>query len=96
MSCNHGHSSYPEFNYTSGAKWSKNLTKDRLGTFNGGHYSDVNLGAVLFTHRIDNAEHVKLKVYVSRTSRLMVWSFWAEKYVLHVQMERTWVDETDV
>ena len=64
MSCNHGSSSYPEFNYSAGAKWSKNLTKDRLGTFNGGHYSDVNLGAVLFTHRIDNAEHVKLKVYV--------------------------------
>jgi len=64
MSCNHGSSSYPELNYSAGAKWSKNLTKDRLGTFNGGHYSDVNLGAVLFTHRIDNAEHVKLKVYV--------------------------------
>ena len=72
MSCNHRPSSYPELNYTSGAKWSKNLTKDRLGTFNGGHYSDVNLSAVLFTHRIDNAEHVKLKVYVLCISRVKV------------------------
>lgn len=55
-------SSYPEINYGSGEKWIKNLTKDRLGTFNGGHYSDVNLSSVLFTHRVDNAEHVKLKV----------------------------------
>jgi alpha-mannosidase len=61
---NHGHG-YPELNVGAGAKWIKNLTQDRLGSFNGGHYSDVNLASVLFTHRIDNAEHVKLKVYVS-------------------------------
>ncbi|KAF8147681.1 hypothetical protein B0H34DRAFT_279175 [Crassisporium funariophilum] len=63
MACNHGHSSYPELNHTAGAKWIKNLTKDRLGTFNGGHYSDLNLSSVLFTHRLDNAEHVKLRVW---------------------------------
>ncbi|KAJ3503870.1 hypothetical protein NLJ89_g8237 [Agrocybe chaxingu] len=65
MACNHGSSSssYPELNYGAGAKWIKNLTKDRLGNFNGGHYSDINLGSVLFTHRIDNTEHVQLKVW---------------------------------
>ncbi|KAF9558502.1 glycoside hydrolase family 38 protein [Agrocybe pediades] len=63
MACNHGHKSYPELNYSAGPKWIKNLTKDRLGTFNGGHYADVNLASVLFTHRIDNSDHVKLKVW---------------------------------
>ncbi|TFK38533.1 glycoside hydrolase family 38 protein [Crucibulum laeve] len=65
MSCSHGHAtnSYPELNYSAGAKWIKNLTKDRLGTFNGGHYSDVNLSSVLFTHRVDNSENIKLKVW---------------------------------
>lgn len=65
MSCHHGTPrtvNYPEFNDSAGAKWIKNLTKDRLGNFNGGHYSDVNLSSILFTHRIDNAEHVKLQV----------------------------------
>ncbi|KAF8182889.1 alpha-mannosidase [Pholiota molesta] len=50
-------------NSSPGAKWIKNLTKDRLGGFNGGHYNDVNLGSVLFTHRLDNPENVKLKVW---------------------------------
>ncbi|KAK7035350.1 Glycoside hydrolase, 38 vacuolar alpha mannosidase [Paramarasmius palmivorus] len=67
MSCHHNHSaqqdSYPELNYAPGAKWIKNLTRDRLNNFNGGHYADVNLASVLFTHRIDNAEHVKLQVW---------------------------------
>ncbi|KAI0776540.1 glycosyl hydrolases family 38 N-terminal domain-containing protein [Trametes elegans] len=54
---------YPKLNYGPGAKWIKHLTKDRLGTFNGGHFSDVNLSSVLYTHRIDNAEHVKLEVW---------------------------------
>ncbi|KAF8991681.1 glycoside hydrolase family 38 protein [Cyathus striatus] len=65
MSCSHQPppSSYPELNFSAGAKWIKNLSKDRLGTFNGGHYSDVNLSSVLFIHRLDNAEHVKLKVW---------------------------------
>ena len=62
MACNRGHGSYPELNYGSGAKWIKNLTKDRLGGFNGGRYSDFNLASVLYTHRLDNEEHVKLKV----------------------------------
>ena len=53
---------YPELNYGSGTKWIKNLTKDRLGGFNGGRYSDLNLSSVLFTQRLDNPEYVKLKV----------------------------------
>ncbi|KAF9529896.1 glycoside hydrolase family 38 protein [Crepidotus variabilis] len=59
----HSHGSYPQQNYTPGAKWVKSLTRDRLGQFTGGHYSDLNLSSVLFTHRVDNAEHVKLKVW---------------------------------
>jgi alpha-mannosidase len=68
MSC-HGCSSdasrppYPLLNYTPGAKWVKSLTKSRLGNFSGGHFADVNLSSILFTHRIDNPEHVKLQVW---------------------------------
>ena len=29
----------------------------------GGHFSDVNLSTVLFTHRLDGPEHVKLQVW---------------------------------
>ncbi|KAJ3983926.1 glycosyl hydrolases family 38 N-terminal domain-containing protein [Lentinula detonsa] len=54
---------YSELNYNPGAKWIKGLTQNRLGTFLGGHFSDVNLSSVLFTHRLDNAEHVKLEVW---------------------------------
>ncbi|KAF8900480.1 glycoside hydrolase family 38 protein [Gymnopilus junonius] len=56
-------SSYPQTNFSAGAKWSKNLTKDRLNNFNGGHFSDVNLSSVLFTHRVDSSEYVKLRVW---------------------------------
>ena len=66
----HGHphhpaesSNYPKENYGPGAKWIKHLTQNRLGTFNGGHFSDVNLSSVLFEHRIDNKEHVRLEVW---------------------------------
>ena len=66
----HGHphppaesSNYPKENSGPGAKWIKHLTQNRLGTFNGGHFSDVNLSSVLYTHRIDNEEHVKLEVW---------------------------------
>ena len=62
MASHDGHGSYPELNYGSGAKWIKSLTKDRLGGFNGGRYSDLNLSSVLFTQRVDNPEYVKLKV----------------------------------
>jgi alpha-mannosidase len=55
--------SYPELNPGSGAKWVKSLTKNRLSTFNGGHFSDVNLSSVLFTHRLDGAEFVELQVW---------------------------------
>ena len=54
---------YPVLNLSPGAKWTKGLTRRRLDHFNGGHFSDVNLSSVLFTHRIDNAEHVKLQVW---------------------------------
>jgi hypothetical protein len=55
--------SYPELNSGSGAKWVKNLTQNRLSTFSGGHFSDVNLSSVLFTHRLDSSEFVKLQVW---------------------------------
>lgn len=54
---------YPNLNYGPGAKWIKNLTKNRLSTFTGGHFSDVNLSSMLFTHRLDDAHHVKLEVW---------------------------------
>lgn len=55
--------SYPELNSGSGAKWIKHLTKDRLNSFTGGHFSDVNLSHVLFTHRLDGPEYIKLQVW---------------------------------
>jgi hypothetical protein len=93
MACNHNHSSsgYPALNSSPGAKWIKNLTKDRLGGFNGGHYNDVNLGSVLFTHRLDNPENVKLKVYVGWTVACC-WKSW----LMGVQMERAWSHEAYV
>ena len=75
MACHHGHShspappqagasaSYPKENHGPGAKWIKHLTQNRLGTFNGGHFSDVNLSSVMFTHRLDNEDHVRLEVW---------------------------------
>jgi alpha-mannosidase len=68
MSCRHAntpvrHEEYPSTNYEPGAKWIKSLTKNRLGNFEGGHFSDVNLSSVLFTHRLYNEQHVKLKVW---------------------------------
>lgn len=75
MSCQHAHShspkgaesaskgEYPTLNYEPGAKWIKSLTRNRLDTFLGGHFSDVNLSSVLFIHRLDNPNHVKLQVW---------------------------------
>ena len=68
MSCNHAarrseEASYPELNRSAGSKWIKNLTHDRLSQFTGGHYADINLSSVLFTHRIDDESHVKLQVW---------------------------------
>jgi hypothetical protein len=57
----HSHSDYPEQNFTPGAKWIKNLTRDRTGNFSGGHFADVNLSSVLFTHRLDDSKHVQLQ-----------------------------------
>jgi alpha-mannosidase len=63
MSCaHHSESSYPEQNYGAGAKWIKSLTRQRLDNFHGGHFSDVNLSSVLFTHKLDGPDFVKLKV----------------------------------
>ncbi|EGN94808.1 glycoside hydrolase family 38 protein [Serpula lacrymans var. lacrymans S7.3] len=56
-------SEYPQLNFGTGAKWIKNLTRDRLNNFSGGHFSDVNLSSVLFTHRLDAPEYVKLQVW---------------------------------
>lgn len=54
---------YPELNHGSGAKWIKSLTQNRLSTFLGGHFEDVNLSSVLFTHRIDGSHHIDLQVW---------------------------------
>lgn len=62
MSCAHNHS-YPVLNYDPGAKWVKNLTRDRLGNFNGGRYADINLGSSLFIHRLDGYSYVNLKAW---------------------------------
>ena len=62
LSCYYYSMAYPQLNYNQGQKWIKNLTKDRLSTFNGGHYSDVNLSSILFLHRLDAPDYVKLKV----------------------------------
>ncbi|KAF5391900.1 hypothetical protein D9757_001700 [Collybiopsis confluens] len=59
----HHHDSYKEINLSGGAKWIKGLTQGRLGNFTGGHFSDQNLSSVLFTARLDDAEHVKLEVW---------------------------------
>ncbi|KAG9126701.1 Glycoside hydrolase, 38 vacuolar alpha mannosidase [Ceratobasidium sp. 392] len=69
----HGHShgghdhaetaSYPELNFGVGNKWIKNLTKDRVGKFNDGSFAELNLPALMFIHRIDDADHVKLEVW---------------------------------
>jgi alpha-mannosidase len=65
--CSHNHSAklpeYPTLNTSAGAKWIKSLTRDRLGTFLGGHFSDVNLSSTLFVHRLDGEDHVKLQVW---------------------------------
>ncbi|KAI0071984.1 hypothetical protein K474DRAFT_1668357 [Panus rudis PR-1116 ss-1] len=70
MSCSHHRqqvstqdSQYPQLNYGTGNKWIKNLTKDRLATFVGGHFADVNLSSLLFLHRLDDPHHVKLQVW---------------------------------
>ncbi|EIN03570.1 glycoside hydrolase family 38 protein [Punctularia strigosozonata HHB-11173 SS5] len=73
MACNHGHSkpgtssvpAYPKLNYSGGAKWIKHLTKDRLATFEGGHFSNVNLSSVMYHHRIDDSHHVKLQAWTA-------------------------------
>lgn len=64
MTHNHdGCDHYPELNYGSGAKWIKNLTRDRLPTFLGGHFENVNLSSVLYTHRLDGPKYVDLQVW---------------------------------
>src|SRR5258708_7604571 len=52
---------YPQCTFSPGEKWIKNLTKDRTGNFTGGHFADVNLSSVLFTHRLDDQAHVELQ-----------------------------------
>lgn len=65
-SCSHNHrpkDEYPEQNYSPGEKWIKKLTQDRLSQFTGGHFENVNLSSVLFHHKLDGPENVKLKVW---------------------------------
>lgn len=54
---------YPKLNHSPGAKWIKHLTSNRLATFNGGHFADVNLSSTLFVHRLDDSHFVKLQVW---------------------------------
>ncbi|KAH8999594.1 glycoside hydrolase family 38 protein [Lactarius hatsudake] len=54
-------SDYPQWNFSPGAKWIKGLTRDRTGNFSGGHFADVNLSSVLFTHRLDDSKHIELQ-----------------------------------
>ncbi|KAH9970026.1 glycoside hydrolase family 38 protein [Lactifluus volemus] len=63
MGGGHGHniSDYPQLNCSPGAKWIKSLTNDRTGNFTGGHFSDINLSSVLFTHRLDGNKFVELQ-----------------------------------
>jgi alpha-mannosidase len=56
-------SDYPQTNLGAGSKWIKHLYQDRLDQFLGGHFSNVNLSALLFTHRLDDEKHVKLQVW---------------------------------
>ncbi|KAG9075970.1 Glycoside hydrolase, 38 vacuolar alpha mannosidase [Ceratobasidium sp. UAMH 11750] len=55
--------SYPELNFGVGNKWIKNLTRDRVKKFNDGSFAELNLPALMFIHRIDDADHVKLEVW---------------------------------
>ncbi|KAK7027819.1 glycoside hydrolase family 38 protein [Favolaschia claudopus] len=54
---------YPTLNPSSGAKWIKPLTQARISQFNGGHFGDVNLGAVLYERKEDSEKYVKLEVW---------------------------------
>ncbi|KIY67661.1 glycoside hydrolase family 38 protein [Cylindrobasidium torrendii FP15055 ss-10] len=64
MSCAHNHTgAYPVINHSPGEKWVKGITQGRLGTFQGGHYADENISALLYHHRIDNSENIKLEVW---------------------------------
>ncbi|CAK5279299.1 unnamed protein product [Mycena citricolor] len=70
MSCHHNHqkstaagSAYPTLNPGSGAKWIKSLTRDRINQFNGGHFGDVNLGAVLYERIEGGKNYVDLQVW---------------------------------
>ncbi|EJD32274.1 hypothetical protein AURDEDRAFT_178681, partial [Auricularia subglabra TFB-10046 SS5] len=63
MPCAHNHG-YPELNLGSNAaKWQKNLTQSRLDQFVEGRFADINLSAVLYDARVDDAEHVQLAVW---------------------------------
>ncbi|KAF8259316.1 glycosyl hydrolases family 38 N-terminal domain-containing protein [Lactarius quietus] len=59
--CSDNATDYPQRNFSPGAKWIKSLTKDRTGNFSGGHFADVNLSSVLFTHRLDDSKHIELQ-----------------------------------
>lgn len=58
-----GSSHYDQHNFAPGAKWIKDLTKNRLGTFEGGHFSDVNLSSVLYSERVDDRKLIELMVW---------------------------------
>ncbi|KZV60805.1 glycoside hydrolase family 38 protein [Peniophora sp. CONT] len=69
MSCahNHGHghgqTPYPVENLKVGNKWIKSLTQNRLGTFTGGFFADVNLYAKLYALRTDASSAVNMTVW---------------------------------
>ncbi|KAJ9103142.1 hypothetical protein QFC21_002564 [Naganishia friedmannii] len=48
---------YPTTNFDAKPKHVRDLTRDRLNQFLGGHFSSQNLSALLFAHRIDSQSH---------------------------------------
>jgi hypothetical protein len=76
--------SYPTLNPSSGAKWIKPLMQARLGQFNGGHFGDVNLGAVLYERKEDSEEYVKMEVYVFLFFLSFLYSFYFIRQLTHL------------
>ncbi|VDB95691.1 unnamed protein product [Peniophora sp. CBMAI 1063] len=67
MSCAHNHGQrptpYPVENLKVGNKWIKSLTQNRLGTFTGGFFADVNLYSKLYALRTDASSAISMTVW---------------------------------
>ncbi|CAD6569406.1 MAG: Glycoside hydrolase, 38 vacuolar alpha mannosidase [Tremellales sp. Tagirdzhanova-0007] len=53
---------YPTHTYAAQPKHLNDISR-RLDNFTGGHYSGNNLSALLYAHRLDDVEHVKIDVW---------------------------------